>query len=397
MRPTVSLSLILIINNISGVWSDCGDVVFGGLDGATDHYYGTIKYLPKNSGAPTLADGVNEEFMEFILGCTNSVDQDEPTGPTIVEEEFRSQFEFSNLPTKISRKVLRLSSGYNIVTNQDIVFHVEACTPEDPTHCTRVTLTLSYSFNGHRPQFNDIAGEAKILDAQSCSELTPTTDQNCQVVFSKPFFATDSDGDLVTYQIIPPSHVFEIADNTDLATLYYRGTGIIQQTSIPLLIQAADTRSLDEKTNVALVNVMVNTTVTTEAPPTTSPTTSAPEEDSKENLYFILMIVFASLTGVLLLLALGLLILKLCWSNKVGRVTGPMSRKATFKKSGVFMANATFKSNSNLDFVNYDTLAERNVSSQDLETTTETKGRIKKKTKKNSRNLPFEDGENSTG
>ena len=63
--------------------------------------------------------------MEFILGCTNSVDQDEPTGPTIVEEEFRSQFEFSNLPTKISRKVLRLSSGYNIVTNQDIVFHVE--------------------------------------------------------------------------------------------------------------------------------------------------------------------------------------------------------------------------------------------------------------------------------
>merc|ERR1711936_1048341 len=148
-----------------------------------------------------------------------------------------------------------------------------------------------------------------------------------------------------------------------------------------LLIQAADTRSLDEKTNVALVNVMVNTTVTTEAPPTTSPTTSAPEEDSKENLYFILMIVFASLTGVLLLLALGLLILKLCWSNKVGRVTGPMSRKATFKKSGVFMANATFKSNSNLDLVNYDTLAERNVSSQDLETTTETKGRIKKKTK----------------
>ena len=38
-------------------------------------------------------------------------------------------------------------------------------------------------------------------------------------------------------------------------------------------------------------------------------------------------------------------------SNKVLGVTGPMSRKATFKKSGVFMANATFKSNSNLHFI----------------------------------------------
>ena len=37
-------------------------------------------------------------------------------------------------------------------------------------------------------------------------------------------------------------------------------------------------------------------------------------------------------------------------SNKVLGVTGPMSRKATFKKSGVFMGNATFKSNTNLHF-----------------------------------------------
>ena len=61
-------------------------------------------------------------------------------------------------------------------------------------------------------------------------------------------------------------------------------------------------------------------------------------------------------------------------------VTGPMSRKATFKKSGVFMGNATFKSNTNLHFKvhclnqrlyhslysyyqNYETLGEINGSS----------------------------------
>ena len=70
---------------------------------------------------------------------------------------------------------------------------------------------------------------------------------------------------------------------------------------------------MDEKTNVALLNVMVNTTATTEPPSTHSPTTSAPKQDNKENLYFILMIVFACLAGVLILLALGLLVLKLCW------------------------------------------------------------------------------------
>lgn len=76
-----------------------------------------------------------------------------------------------------------------------------------------------------------------ILDAETCSEQNPQEDENCQVVFSTPFFATDSDGDVVTYQIIPPSHVFDIKDNKDLSTLYYRGTGISQESSIPLLIQ----------------------------------------------------------------------------------------------------------------------------------------------------------------
>ena len=62
---------------------------------------------------------------------------------------------------------------------------------------------------------------------------------------------------------------------------------------------------MDEKTNVALVTVSV-------AVPA-EPTTPAPEDDSKENLYFILMIVFVCLFGLLLLsLLLTPLILKCC-------------------------------------------------------------------------------------
>ena len=56
---------------------------------------------------------------------------------------------------------------------------------------------------------------------------------------------------------------------------------------------------MDEKLNVALVNVVV--AVPTEPSTTTTP---APDDASKENLYFILMIVFVCLFGLLLLLVL---------------------------------------------------------------------------------------------
>lgn len=195
--------------------------------------------------------------MEFIIGCSNTDSQEDPTGPIIVEEEYRSQFVFDDL-TRISRKVLRLSQDYNIVTNQDIFFHVQvkvilkfsikikpsfhqACLPEDTSACKNVTVTVNYPFNSNRPQFNDISGEAKILDAEACSEQDSQMDEACQVDFSKPFFASDSDGDVVNYEIIPPSHIFGIGNSTDLATLYYKGTGISQETSIPLLIQVRQT------------------------------------------------------------------------------------------------------------------------------------------------------------
>ena len=61
--------------------------------------------------------------MEFLIGCRNI--EEDATEPTIVEEEYQNQFEFSDIVTKVSRKGLKLSPQYNIVTNQDIIFHVK--------------------------------------------------------------------------------------------------------------------------------------------------------------------------------------------------------------------------------------------------------------------------------
>jgi len=385
------LSLTLLIARISSVVpADCGQVIFGSVDG---NFTGTIKYLPEKNGKPTLSDANNDEYMEFLIGCSNY--EENPTEAEIVEEEYRSQFDFDPLVNKVARKSLKLSQNYNIVTNQDIIFHVEACLPEDPTICTRVQVSITYPFNHHRPQFNDIAGSAAINNAEECDEQDPESDSSCQVEFSTDFFAEDKDGDTVSYKIIPPSHLFGIRDDRNLSSLYYRGVGVSQATNIPLLIQAGDTRDLDEKTNVALVNVVVS------VPSPTTPPTPDGETDSKEQLYFILMIVFVSLFGVLLLLLLLTpLILKCCRSNKILGVTGPISRKATFKRSGVSLANATFKSNSNIHFVNYDTLQEHAGSqppSPDRDTITSTNGRIKKKSKESNRNLQLESRENNVG
>merc|ERR1711874_527963 len=329
--------------------------------------------------------------MEFLIGCTNFEVDAMP--PTIVEEEYQNQFVFADIVTKVARKSLKLSDDYNIVTNQDILFHVEACLPENPSECRRVQVTVRYPFNSNRPEFNDIAGEAVIDNAEECDEQNPESDSSLQVEFSTDFYAEDKDGDTVTYEIIPPSHLFGIRDNKNLSTLYYRGVGVSQDTNIPLLIQAGDTRNLDEKTNVALVNVGVG------VPTTTTTTTTPPDDASQENLYFILMIVFVSLFGLLLLLVLLTpLILKCCRSNKVLGVTGPISRKATFKRSGVSLANATFKSNSNIHFVDYDSLQENTgsqPSSPDRDTKTSTNGRIKKKSKESSRDLQLERRENN--
>ena len=105
--------------------------------------------------------------------------------------------------------------------------------------CTRISVNVSYPFNYHRPQFNGISGEARIYNYEACDPQQPQTDINCQLVFLEDFFAVDSDGDTVTYSLVPTSNLFEMSDHRDLSSLFYRGLGISQETTIPLLIQVS--------------------------------------------------------------------------------------------------------------------------------------------------------------
>ena len=113
------------------------------------------------------------------------------------------------------------------------------CLPEDPVQCSRVSVNVSYPFNYHRPEFNEVTGEARIVDYEACDPNQSQTDINCQVVFIKDFFAEDADGDTITYSVSPPSALFEISDERDWSSLFYRGMGLVQETTIPLLIKVS--------------------------------------------------------------------------------------------------------------------------------------------------------------
>ena len=78
--------------------------------------------------------------------------------------------------------------------------------------------------------------------------------------------------------------------------------------------------SWDFRSSVAVVSISIGTTATTQAPTTNVPTESTTAgvddgecDDADKELYFILMIVFASLLGLaLLVLICTPIILKLC-------------------------------------------------------------------------------------
>ena len=74
--------------------------------------------------------------------------------------------------------------------------------------------------------------------------------------------------------------------------------------------------SWDSKSSVAVVSISIGTTATTQAPVTTTTTPGGEGgdcDDTNKQLYFILMIVFASLLGLALLaLICTPIIIKLC-------------------------------------------------------------------------------------
>ena len=194
-------------------------------------------------------------------------------------------------------------------------------------------VTITYLYNEHSPSFNVAKGEGSIEDAEQCD---PTA--GCPVDFSTELRASDADGDGVVYSILPMqafASSFSIVDDRDLSSLIYTN-GIIDSITVQLIIQvskyiyssyriqalislfqAKDVRQdIDQKVATSIIDIAVSTTATT---PTQSPSTStAPGpgqecDDSNKQLYFILMVVFASLLGLALLAALCTpIILKLC-------------------------------------------------------------------------------------
>ena len=192
-------------------------------------------------------------------------------------------------------------------------------------------VIITYLYNEHSPSFNVAKGEGSIEDAEQCDPAA-----GCPVDFSTELRASDADGDGVVYSILPMqafASSFSIVDDRDLSSLIYTN-GIIDSITVQLIIQvsklhllfiqaliflfqAKDVRQdIDQKVATSIIDIAVSTTATT---PTQSPSTStAPGpgqecDDSNKQLYFILMLVFASLLGLALLAALCTpIILKLC-------------------------------------------------------------------------------------
>ena len=197
-------------------------------------------------------------------------------------------------------------------------------------------VIITYLYNEHSPSFNVAKGEGSIEDAEQCDPAA-----GCLVDFTTELRATDADGDGVVYSILPMqafASSFSIVDDRDLSSLIYT-SGIIDSITVQLIIQvlknidfgltlhtdlnniplfqAKDVRQdIDQKVATSIIDIAVSTTATT---PTQAPSTStAPGpgqecDDSNKQLYFILMLVFASLLGLALLAALCTpIILKLC-------------------------------------------------------------------------------------
>ena len=65
--------------------------------------------------------------------------------------------------------------------------------------------------------------------------------EDCGVKFDQVFEATDGDGDVIIYEVLPytdKSLRFKLEDNKFLSTLYYTGEGVISEgTTLQLIIQ----------------------------------------------------------------------------------------------------------------------------------------------------------------
>lgn len=260
-------------------------------------------------------------------------------------------------------KRIQLAQDYILQTDKEILFDIQVCS-EAADVCATRPVVVKFPFNAHQPQFlPPTPVEGSIRDMYRCDPADPQP-AACQVDLTPGYRCTDGDGDILRFSVsrLNDGNLFAFYDSSDLSSLYYRGAGFPENTSVILIIEAEEVRPAilnDGHLAISVVRLDVTApTTTTESSDTPSPTspTPPPPPGQCNDIYFILTIVLASVLGVTLILIICTpIILKFCRKSRVGKMTGPLSRKATTKKAGVLMSGASFKSFSDM---NYATLQE---------------------------------------
>jgi len=398
MEKITLLALILtLIKSVAGV---CEQVI---VSFPPEGYTGTVKI---KDGRPTLED-TGPQGINFLAICKDDRDANTPT--IFVEGQFQDDFVIQDANVKDPLNVaFTVGENYDIVSTIPFPVRIYACPPgttagqdlesvcsttetSDEVQIPELIVTLTYESNVAAPTFNIPTVTAKIEDAETCAKP-------CPVIFDETFIASDLDG--VAYSVFgaqPYSSNFEITNKSDLSTLSLTDV-VSQNTAIDLVIEATDLRpSWDIRSSVAVVSISIGTSATTQAPTTNVPTESTTSggddgecDDDNKELYFILMIVFASLLGLaLLVLICTPIILKLCRRDNVLGITGTNSNKAHLINGGVLKEGATFTqfSEMNYDTLGGDTQSNRSTStdsSPELQPRITASGRVKAKSSKGS-------------
>jgi len=241
--------------------------------------------------------------ISFLVSCDGDTLDEHSVTITLEPAFINKYFTVKSHQKIVGKKMLVLADpdNYDLVSSVDIVFTMKVCSGSQAVQCTSATVTVSYPFNTHAPEFTTLFGSAT-LDAKACED-NPDSMEACEIKFDPYFAATDADGDALEYSIVPiteHSILFKLADTPSLA-IYYVGRGIPENMNITIMIQAKEKRiPTDVRSSRAVVEIIATK-------PTEKPEVSDCN-DKNEDLYFIMTIVFASLIGVILILLISILI-----------------------------------------------------------------------------------------
>jgi len=399
--------IVVFIHQIISInaQTQCTKIVCDAVPDPTDftspcEYTGEIVPNQDNGNGEPILRGKTSDGIEILVACTDDTSSQESTKNInlVIPEDFKGNFSINQKREEPKVQVIQVTPEYDIVSSVEISFTIPACAPDDATLCRDVVIIINYSFNRKRPEFNEIVGIGSIKNSEACEG---DDSEACKVNIENGYRASDGDNDVVVYSINPTGEnaiSFELMDETNLDSIYYKD-GIKEQTVVQLLIEARDLRTLDSMSSFGVINIDVGTTATPAPSSSTDASTgSTPDpqcNDENKKLYFILMIVFAVLFGLTLLAAICTpIIIKLCRKDNVMSMTGPLSRKASMKTSGIVTKNALYRSFSEM---NYDTASSKKSddSSPELETRVRSSGRVikAKKNSSNSRSLNISDDE----